>query len=226
MKKILAVVGLSMCCMFLSIPETKAQIPIVDIIKAAVKKVIKALDLQMQRLQNKTIWLQNAQKTLENKMSQLKLNEIKDWVEKQRKLYDDYFQELWKVKAVLAYYKRVKDIIERQMQMVNEYKGAWALFRQDKNFTAAELDYMYNIYTGMMNESLKSIDQLFLVVNAFTTQMTDAKRLEIINMVSDNLEQQYVDLKDFNNQNKMLSIQRASELGEIEYVRRLYGISR
>lgn len=226
MKKILAVVGLSMCCMFLPIQESNAQIPIVDIIKAAVKKVIKALDLQMQRLQNKTIWLQNAQKTLENKMSQLKLNEIKDWVEKQRKLYDDYFQELRKIKAALAYYNRVKDIIERQVQMVNEYKGAWALFRQDKNFTADELDYIYNIYSGMMDESLKSVDQLFLVVNAFTTQMTDAKRLEIINTVSDNLEQQYVDLKDFNNQNKMLSIQRASERGEIEYVRRLYGISR
>lgn len=226
MKKILAVVGLSMCCMFLPIQETKAQIPIVDIIKAAVKKVIKALDLQMQRLQNKTIWLQNAQKTLENKMSQLKLNEIKDWVEKQRKLYDDYFQELRKVKAALAYYNRVKDIIERQVQMVNEYKGAWALFRQDKNFTADELDYIYNIYSGMMDESLKSIDQLYLVVNAFTTQMTDAKRLEIINTVSNNLEQQYVDLKDFNNQNKMLSIQRASERGEIEYVKRLYGIQR
>ena len=226
MKQILAVVGLSMCCMFLPMQETKAQIPIVDIIKAAVKKVIKALDLQMQRLQNKTIWLQNAQKTLENKMSQLKLNEIKDWVEKQRKLYDDYLQELWKVKAALAYYNRVKDIIERQVQMINEYKGAWALFKEDKNFTAEELDYIYNIYSGMMYESLKSIDQLFLVVNAFATQMSDAKRLEIINTVSDNLEQQYVDLKDFNNQNKMLSIQRASELGEIEYVKRLYGISR
>ena len=226
MKKILAVVGLSMCCMFLPMQESKAQVPIVDIIKAAVKKVVKAIDLQMQRLQNKTIWLQNAQKTLENKMSQLKLNEIKDWVEKQRKLYDDYFQELWKVKAVLAYYNRVKDIIERQVEMVNEYKGAWALFKQDKNFTVEELEYMFNIYSGMMDESLKSIDQLFLVVNAFATQMSDAKRLEIINTVSDNLEQHYGDLKDFNNQNKLLSIQRASELGEIEYVKRLYGLSK
>jgi hypothetical protein len=226
MKKLLAIVSLSMCCVFLPMQRAKAQDPIAEIIKAAVKKVIKAIDLQMQRLQNKTIWLQNAQKTLENKMSQLKLNEIKNWVEKQRKLYDDYFQELWKVKAALAYYNRVKDIIERQVQMVNEYKGAWALFRQDKNFTADELDYMYNIYSGMMDESLKSIDQLFLVINAFATQMSDAKRLEIINSVSDNLEQQYVDLKDFNNQNKMLSLQRANERGEIEYVRRLYGINR
>jgi hypothetical protein len=210
----------------LPIQETKAQIPIADIIKAAVIKVIKAVDLQVQRLQNKTIWLQNAQKTLENEMSQLKLDEIKDWVEKQRKLYDDYYQELWKVKAALAYYQRVKDIIQRQVQMVNEYKGAWALFKQDKNFTTAELDYMYNIYTGMLDESLKNIDQLFLVANAFATQMSDAKRLEIINAVSDNMEHQFMDLKEFNDQNKMISLQRASEKGEIEYVKRLYGLSR
>lgn len=226
MKKGLAIVGLGLCCMMLPIQNTKAQIPIADIIKAAVTKVIKAVDLQVQRLQNKTIWLQNAQKTLENQMSELKLGEIKDWVEKQRKLYDDYFQELWKAKAALAYYQRVKDIIQRQVEMINEYKAAWALFRQDKNFTTEELDYMYTIYTGMLDESLKNIDQLVLVANAFATQMSDAKRLEIINAVSDNMEHQFMDLKDFNNQNKMISLQRASEKGEIEYVKRLYGLTR
>lgn len=157
-------------------------------------------------------------------MSKLKLTEIGDWVEKQRKLYDDYFQELWKVKAALAHYTRVKDIIERQVMMVNEYRSAWTLFRQDKNFTQEELEYVYTIYTGMFEESLKSIDQLFLVINAFATQMSDAKRLEIINAVADNLEQNIMDLKEFNNQNKMLSLQRATEKGEIETVKKLYGL--
>jgi hypothetical protein len=223
MKKLLASVGLIMCCLVLPQQEAKAQDPIIEIIKQAVIKVIKAVDLKIQRLQNKTIWLQNAQKTLENKMSQLKLDEIKDWVEKQRKLYDNYFEELRQVKTVLAYYQRVKDIVQRQVQIVAEYKGAWALFRQDKNFTKEELDYILNIYAGMMEESGKNVDQLFLVVNAFITQMTDAKRLEIINTVADNIEQQYVDIKDFNNQNKMISLQRAVAKGEIDYVKRLYG---
>lgn len=224
MKKTLAMVGLILCCMVMPIQKAAAQDPILVVIKEGIKKAIKAVDLKIQRLQNQTIWLQNAQKTLENTMSKLKLNEISDWVEKQRKLYADYFDELWKVKAALTYYHRVKEIIEGQVQMVNEYKAAWALFRQDKNFTADELEYIENIYTGMFDESLKSIDQLFLVFNAFSTQMSDAKRLEIINNVSDNLEQQFMDLKDFNNQNKMISLQRASEKGEIEYVKKLYGL--
>src|SRR5690242_1386761 len=95
------------------VQQAHAQFVIADIIKQGVVKVIKAVDLKIQRLQNKTIWLQNAQKTLENEMSKLQLTEISDWVEKQRKLYDDYFQELWRVKAALANYYRVKVIIDR-----------------------------------------------------------------------------------------------------------------
>ena len=218
MKKIIVVLAL-----LISV-NSNAQIPILEIIKAGIKKVIVAVDLKIQRLQNKTIWLQNAQKTLENAMSKTKLTEISSWVEKQRKLYDDYFQELWKIKSVLAYYHRVKDIIENQVAMVNEYKSAWTVFRQDKNFTAEELEYMFTVYTGMMDESLKSLDQLFLVVNAFATQMSDAKRLEIINTAASTIEQGFMDLKDFNNQHKTISIQRSVEKGDIDYVKKLYGL--
>ncbi|HEU4576582.1 MAG TPA: conjugal transfer protein TraI [Chitinophagaceae bacterium] len=224
MKKLLAIVGLSLCCMLMPVQKSQAQIPILEIIKAAVKKVIIAVDLQVQRLQNKTIWLQNAQKTLENTMSKMHLDDISDWVEKQRKLYADYFEELRKVKTALTYYQRVKDIIEQQVQIVREYQAAWALFRQDRNFTQEELDYMFDVYTGMMEESGKNIDQLFLVVNAFVTQMNDAKRLEIIDGVSASVEQTLMDLKEFNEENKMISLQRAVEQGEIDYIKKLYGL--
>ena len=224
MKQLLTIVGLSLSCMLMPVQKTDAQIPIMEIIKEAITKVIVAVDLKIQRLQNKTIWLQNAQKTLENTMSKLRLDEIGDWVEKQRKLYADYFDELHKVKMVLTYYQRVRDIIEQQLQIVNEYKAAWALFKQDKNFTADELDYMFGVYTGMMDESSKNIDQLFLVINAFVTEMSDAKRLEIINTVAVNVEQNLMDLKEFNEQNKMISLQRATEQGDIDYVKRLYGL--
>ncbi len=224
MKKLLAIAGLSLCCMLIPVQKTEAQIPIAEVIKEGIKKVIIAVDLKIQRLQNKTIWLQNTQKTIENTMSKLHLDQISDWVEKQRKLYADYFEELRKVKTALTYYQRVKDIIEQQVQIVNEYKAAWALFRQDKNFTQDELDYMFGVYAGMMEESGKNIDQLFLVVNAFVTQMSDAKRLEIIDAVAGNVEQTLMDLKEFNEENKMISLQRATEQGDIDYVKKLYGL--
>ena len=224
MKKLLAVVLLALCFMVSPVQNANAQIPIMEIIKQAITKVIVAVDLKIQRLQNKTIWLQNAQKVLENKMSELKLTEISDWVEKQRAQYANYFDELWRIKAALAYYQRVKDIIEKQLQLVNEYKGAWALFKQDKNFTADEMDYMQEVSNGIMDESIQNLDQLSLVINAFVTQMSDAKRMEIINEVDHNLDENLTDMREFNNQNKMTSLQRASEKGDIETVKKLYGL--
>ncbi len=215
---------LALCFLLMSTQQTKAQDPILMIIKEGITKVIVAVDLKIQRLQNKTIWLQNAQKTLENTMSKLHLDEIKDWTEKQRKLYADYFDELRKVKMALTYYQRVRDIITQQSQIIREYKAAWALFRQDRNFTKEELDHMLSVYTGMMDESAKNIDQLFLVINAFVTQMSDAKRLEIIDAVSVSVDQTLMDLKAFNEESKMISLQRALEHGEIEYVKKLYGL--
>src|SRR5690348_4315585 len=189
MKKLIVVAVL-----FFSV-KAEAQIPIAEIIKAGIKKVIVAIDLKIQRLQNKTIWLQNAQKVMENTMSKLKLHEISDWVEKQRKLYADYFDELSKVKEAIATYHRVKDIIDKQTALVNEYKSAWKVFKQDNNFTADELNYMGNVYTGILNESIKNLDQVFIVVNAFATQMTDAKRIEIINHAADAVDDNLADLR-------------------------------
>ncbi len=204
--------------------KAQAQIPIIEVIKGAVKKVIKAIDLKIQRQQNKVIWLQNAQKTLENTMSKLKLDEISNWVEKQRTLYKDYYEELSKVKAIISYYHRIRDISQRQIQLVEAYHKAWNLFRQDKHFTSDELNYIGKVYSGILDESAKNIDQIFLVVNSFQTQMSDAKRLLIINAVADQVDANYYDLTRFNQQNILLTLQRAKAYNDVEVVKKLYGL--
>lgn len=192
--------------------------------KAAIKKAIKAADLAIQRQQNKIIWLQNAQKSLENAMGKLKLNEISQWSEKQRKLYDQYFQELWKVKNAIATYQKVKGIIGRQLLLVEEYKHAWTLLQHDGNFTPREVRQMFRVYSGIIDESLKNIDELLLVANSFATQMSDGKRLEIITQADANLEQNLVDLRNFNNQNFRLSLSRSNSQDQYEMIKKLYGI--
>jgi hypothetical protein len=210
--------------MLVPVQQAQSQIIILDIIKAAVKKVIKAVDLKIQRQQNKVIWLQNAQKTLENTMSKLKLKEISEWSEKQRKLYDDYFRELSKVKNAISNYRRVKEIVTRQLQLVEEYKRAWNLLKQDKHFNTQELDNMYRVYTGILDESLKNIDQLVLVTSSFSTQMSDGKRLELIHVAAENLEKNITDLRSFNNRNFSISVSRANSDAEAEQLKQLYGL--
>lgn len=203
--------------------EAKAN-PIAIIIKAAVKKVLKAMDLAVQRLQNKTIALQNAQKALENAMSKLKLDEITDWVGKQKELYKEYYDELYKVKLIITYYQRIKDLADKQLKLVNAYKQAWNLLQKDGNFSPDEIAYMAKVYNGILEQTAKDVDQLTLVVNAFTTQMSDEKRLEIINSAASSVDRNYTDLVQFNQQNFLLSLQRSRVLGEVDKVKKLYGL--
>ena len=224
MKKLLILAGIILSVNVASVQQAKAQIPIIDIIKAAVKKVIIAADLKIQRLQNKTIWLQNAQKTLENKMSKLKLTEISEWSKKHKELYAKYFDELWKVKNAIVSYQAVRDIIKKQIQLVQEYSKAFNLAKQDKNFTPEEINYMQQVYTGILDESLKNIDQVQMVINAFATQMSDARRLDIIHAAGNNIEQNITDLRQFNQQNIKISLQRSKERNDIAVVKKLYGL--
>ncbi|MCY1523993.1 hypothetical protein D9M68_589080 [compost metagenome] len=225
MKKYMVILPMSAMTLFVALPKgANAQIAVLEVIKAGVKKVIKAVDLKVQRLQNETIWLQNAQKVLENQLSKLKLTEIADWTEKQKDLYSGYYEELWKIKSAIAYYKRIKDLTTKQVAIVDEYKWAWGLFTTDKHFNPEELEQMEKVYKGILDESIKNLDMIILVVNSFKTQMSDAKRLEIINEAANKMDGNYNDLKQYNHQNILLSIQRSKSLDETVKLKEIYGI--
>lgn len=224
-KKIIA----SLVCLLLaSAParpaEKAAALPILEIVKAVTKKVIKAIDLRIQRLQNKTIWLQNAQKQAENVLSKLKLDEISDWTQKQKDLYKGYYEELAKVKSIITYCQRIKEIAKKQTQLVQEYERAWNLFKQDTHFKDSEIQYMERVYTGILEKSVKNIDRIFLILDSFATQMSDLKRLEIINKAADEIDANYDDLTMFNRQNILLSLQRAKTQADANRVKQFYGI--
>jgi hypothetical protein len=195
-----------------------------QVITAVVKKVIRAMDLKVQRMQNNTIWLQNAQKTLENELSKYRLNEISGWSDKQRSLYSNYYNELWQVKSTITYYSRIKDLTVKQVNMVSEYQKAWALFRSDKHFNTNELSEMQKVYLGILDASTKNLDQIMLVVNPGKTQMSDQQRLEMINQAGNRLDENYSDLRQYNNQNMLLSLHRSSDLNEVQTLKNYYGI--
>jgi len=218
-----AILLLLVCSPARPAPSTVA-LPILEIVKAVTKKVIKAIDLRIQKLQNKTIWLQNAQQKLENALSKAKLDEISEWTKKQRDLYRDYYEELTKVKSIITYYQRIREVTKKQTALVAQYEKAWRLLRQDNHFKDTEIRYMEHVYSGILGESLKNMDQIFLILDSFTTQMSDIKRLEIINEAADQVDAAYDDLLAFNEQNIMLSLQRAKTEQEARQVREFYGI--
>lgn len=202
----------------------RAQIPILEIIKAAVKKVIVATDLEVERLQTETIGLQNTEKEAENDMALSELNDIKGWVQDQRDLFAGYYQELWEVKNALATYEEVKDMVEKQVKIVSGYRQAFAVLSQDKHFSGQEVSEMDAVLSGIGKESEQNISRLWLVVNALVTQMGDGPRLKVIDETGRDIDRNYSDLVQFSQRCYLLSAQRAQGASDLATVRAMYGI--
>ena len=224
-KRLGVILPVSVLTLFLAFPQhTQAQVAIAEVIKAGVKKVVKAVDLKVQRLQNKTIWLQQAQKTLENQLSKLKLEDIAQWTERQKTLYAQYYKELWEVKSAITYMKHLKELVESQSHLLNEYQWAWGLLSRDTHFSPEELLHMQEVYAGMLQAGMQHVEDIRLVVHSFGTQMSDAARLKIIHQAGDNISETLSDLRRFNHQNMQVSLQRAASLSELHQLQKLYGI--
>ncbi|MBN7817475.1 conjugal transfer protein TraI [Algoriphagus pacificus] len=174
---------------------------ILEVIAAGVKKVIQAIDLKIQRLQNETIVLQNAQKLLENKLNRLKLAEIASWDELQRKQYEHLFQELWKVKSVISQIQRVRDIAKLQQQIVKEYHQAWTVISNSSFLSDSEKAVSEKVYLELLEESLDNLQHVTEVMTSFSVQMNDADRLKALHETEGRIRSNLLDLRIVNRKN-------------------------
>jgi len=219
MKRIRVILVVSMLVILSFIPSTSnAQFG--DILAAT----IEAIDVGVQKAQNAVIDLQNAEKQIENELSQTQLAQIADWTQQQKDLYSNYFTELWKVKSVITNFRKITSIIANQAQLVSEYKTAYAQVRRDPHFTPNEVNYIYSVLTGIVNESIQNIDQITKLLESFTVQMSDADRMRLIQHASDNIQREIGNLRAFNNQNAALSLQRATDQNDLNAIKHLYGL--
>ncbi len=201
-----------------------SALPIAEIIKQAVVKVIKAADLYIQRQQSQIIHLQNAQKALENAMAELKLKEIASWLEKHQKLYEEYFQELDEIKQAIARYERITHVSFRLRKLQQMYTQRWKLIEKDQSFTPAERQYMDQVYTGILKSSLESMDHILTSLTPLKARMTDGERLSLINEAAAKMERCYGDFLRFNEEIFQLRASRSRSQRELNQLKTWYGV--
>lgn len=120
-------------------------------------------------------------------------------------LHKHFLDALMEVSPLVKKYKPIAAIIECQQQIVRDYRSAYHTFREDKNFTAQEVDYISNVYSSLLHRSLQSIDQLMMITTSGTLRMSDAERLQAIDTIYDSVLDQLSFLRDFNSNTAVLS---------------------
>ncbi len=185
-----------------------AQIPVVETIIA---EVIKAIDLKVQKLQNETIWLQQAQGLAEQELSRAKLSEITGWQQQLSDLYARYFAELKQVKSSVAGMTQIKRIVEMQKQVVIEY-GRMAKDAQGKVQ-----------YDALLNTSMDVSQTLYLVLSS-QYSMKDAERICMIATLKDAMSRCLSNMQALNKQQVEIIANRVRCQADLQFVKKLNGI--
>ena len=138
-------------------------------------------------------------------------------------LHKNFLDALMDVSPAVKKYKRIANIIDYQLQIVKLYKGAFNQFKEDKNFTLDEINYIGKVYINLFDESVKNLDELVMVITAGKLRMSDDERIQAIDKIYASIEDQYSFLQDFNSSTSYLSMQRQGEQTDIEMSRKILG---
>jgi DNA repair ATPase RecN len=138
-------------------------------------------------------------------------------------LHKNFLDALEQVSPAVKKYKKIADIISYQLAIVKQYKAAFKQFKEDKTFTSEEVNYISRVYSNLLNESIKNLDELTMVITAGKLRMSDDERMLAIDKIYASIEDQFSFLQDFNSSTSYLSLQRKGEQAEIEMSRKIHG---
>lgn len=152
-------------------------------------------------------------------------NTIKNIAEGNFNIHQAFLSGLYAVNPSVKNYVRVAKIVEYQQLLVQRYKKAWKTLSGNPYLTDAEINHIEKVYSGLVEESLRSLDELLMVVTASKLRMSDEERLKAIDRIYYQVEDELMFLTDFNNSTQVLLLQRQADAYDADNTRKLYSVT-
>lgn len=140
-------------------------------------------------------------------------------------LHKVFIDGLLSVNPTIRNYRKIPEIINKQVLIIKEYKGALRTFKSEGLFNSDEIDYISAVYRNLFQQSLKNLNELTMVILVSTMRMDDAERLAAIARIDDNMQSMVDFLRDFNNNTSLLALQRAKDNNDINALKAIYNVN-
>jgi len=137
-------------------------------------------------------------------------------------LHKDYFNSLEQVNPQIKGDVKIADMISMQVQMLSSYKSYYQQFKASGVFTGKELNYLYQVFTVLLDDVARDITELTNVVTDDQLQMKDDERIDDIDKLCRNMTDKYEFLYSFSSQVQLQVLQRKKELQESHSIQKMY----
>lgn len=182
--------------------------------------LVEQLVLDFQKLQDMKAILQDMYTSY--KILDQGYTRIKNIAQGQFSLHKAFLDGLLAVSPVVRNYYRVGEIIQTEYDLVREYKASSGRAHGSGIFTDVELGYIDGIYSTLFNRSLRSIDELTMVLTDDALRMSDAQRLAAIDRVYGEISGQLRAVRQMNDETSVQILQRKKAINDIQTLKRLY----
>jgi hypothetical protein len=136
----------------------------------------------------------------------------------------DFFSSLKNVNPKISKYVKVAGIIAYQLKIIKQTKQTFQGIRETKQFTTDELDYCKQVFDILLNECIKTIDELFMVIIPGELEMKDDERLKRVDKLYFDMQDKYSFCASFSEEMGLLSVQRLGEQIEIHRSKLINGL--
>ena len=139
-------------------------------------------------------------------------------------LHRDFFNRLKNVNPSIRKYAKVADIIAYQVKIIKQTKITIQQIRETKQFTEAELGHCKQVFDNLLDECMKTVEELILIITSGNLEMKDDERLKRIDKLYADVQEKYSFTCAFSEDMGLLAIQRLGEQMEINRSKLINGI--
>jgi hypothetical protein len=140
-------------------------------------------------------------------------------------LHKDFIGSFQRINPVIGKYAKVADIIAVQAKVIQVYKSASKQVKTNSLYSPSEISYINEVYTNLINNCARDIDDLISIVTVNGSEMKDDERLKRVDAIYVSVQDKYAFSKSFKEEVEVLAIQRMKQKNDVEKSRKLYGIN-
>jgi hypothetical protein len=148
---------------------------------------------------------------------------VRDIKDGEFSLHKDYFSSLKNVNPKIKNYSKVAEIISLQLSILDQYHKTFSKVKSSKLFGERELKYFSSVYSNLLDETAKSLDELILLTTSGNLELTDDERIGRLDKLYEDMKEKHSFIQHFNDKVRGLGFQRNRELLQIHMQQSLEG---
>ena len=139
-------------------------------------------------------------------------------------LHSAFYSSLKAVSPTVANMAEVAQIVALEISLIDQFSHKLSGYRQSAWLQPAEVSYITQVYTGLVNSGLECITALANLTTDGQLSMTDGERINRIQQMDIDMQRQYRLAQAFTNSTDLLTAQRQQEGNDISTLKGIYGI--